>query len=83
MFIIGVGLIVEGKLNTFKKIKHEGLTPRNFTHLITVIIGFLAILTGVFSLPWIRIDASGFLAVKGIVSLIAIIIIVVQTWIVE
>lgn len=83
LLIIGIGMVIEGQVTRLKQIKKEGLTPRNFTHLITVIIGFLAIIAGIFSFPFLRIEASGFLAVKGIIALIAIIIIVVQTWVVE
>lgn len=83
MFVIGIGLVLEGKLSTFMRIKSEGLTPINFTHLVTVIIGIVAALAGVFSLPQIRIETQGFLAIKGIVSVIAIIVIIIQTWIIE
>lgn len=83
MVIIGIGFIIEGEVTKLGRIKHEGLSPKNFTKLTTVIIGVLAIFTGVFSFPAIRIEASGFLAVKGIIAVIAIIIIVIQTWITE
>ena len=83
MFIIGVGLILEANLNTLKLIKIEGLTRNNFTHLTTIIIGAIAVLAGVFSFPGIRIETHSFLAIKGIISLIAIIFIIIQTWVVE
>jgi hypothetical protein len=83
MFVIGIGFVLEGQITIFRKVRLEGLTPTNFTHLTTVIIGFIAIITGIFSIPFIRIEQSGFLAVKGIISLIAIIVIVVQTWVIK
>jgi len=83
MLVIGVGFLIEGQVHRLKNIRSEGLTPRNFTNLTTVVIGIIAIATGIFSLPQIRIENSGFLAVKGIVSLVAIVIIIIQTWIVE
>jgi len=83
LIVIGTGLIAESRVKTLTLIKEEGLTPTNFTHLTTVIIGLIAVLTGVFSIPLLRIDSSGFLAVKGIIALIAIIIIIIQTWVVE
>ncbi|MFH1290181.1 MAG: hypothetical protein ABIH92_02115, partial [Nanoarchaeota archaeon] len=83
MIIIGAGFILEGEITKLGRIKYEGLTPKNFTKLITVVIGVLAVLTGIFSVPAIRIEASGFLAVKGIISVIAIVVIVIQTWISE
>lgn len=83
MVIIGVGLILEGEVSKLGRIKSEGLTPTNFTKLITVIIGILALLAGFFSIPNLRIETPGFLAVKGVLSIIAIIIIAVQTWLVK
>jgi len=83
MLVIGIGFLIEGQIHHLKNIRSEGLTPRNFTNLTTVVIGVIAIATGIFSLPQIRIENSGFLAVKGIVSLVAIVIIIIQTWIVE
>ena len=83
MLAIGIGFLIEGQVERFRSIKTEGLTPRNFTNITTVVIGVIAIITGIFSFPQIRIENSGFLAVKGIVSLVAIVIIVIQTWIIE
>lgn len=83
MIVIGIGFIIEARFETIKKIRVEGITPTNFTHLTTLIIGIIAIFAGIFSIPQIAIKATGFLAVKGILSLIAIVVIVVQTWLVK
>jgi len=83
MFIIGIGLIIEIKLSRLKALSTEGMNKENFTNLITVIVGFVAIIAGIFSFPPIRIEIPAFLAVKGILGIIAIIIITVQTWIID
>lgn len=83
MIVIGIGFIIEAKFDTIKKIRVEGITPTNFTHLTTLIIGVIAIFAGIFSIPQIAIEATGFLAVKGILSLIAIVVIIAQTWLVK
>lgn len=83
MTVIGIGFIIEAKFDTLKKIRLEGLNPTNFTHLTTLIIGVIAIFAGIFSIPAIRIEATGFLAVKGILSLVAIVVIIAQTWLVK
>jgi len=83
MLIIGMGMIFESKSKSLISIKDTGLTSSNFTHLTTVVIGTIAILAGIFSFPQIRIENSSFLAIKGIISVIAIIVIIVQTWVVE
>ena len=82
MFIIGIGMMIEAKIGRLKTLKN-GLNSNNFTHLTTVVIGALAILAGIFSFPAIRIETPAFLAIKGIVSIIAIIVIILQTWIID
>ncbi|MFH1592999.1 MAG: hypothetical protein ABIB47_06565 [Candidatus Woesearchaeota archaeon] len=83
MLIIGAGLVIEGQVFKLGRIKKEGLTPKNFTHLITLVVGAIAVVAGILSLPAIRVENQGFLAVKGILGVIAIVIIVIQTWIIE
>lgn len=83
MLIIGVGLIIEGQISTLRQIRYQGLTPTNFAHLTTVIVGTIAIFAGLVSLTQVGIESSSLNAVKGIVSLIAIIVIVIQTWVVK
>lgn len=79
MMILGIALFLDSNMNTLKSL-NGGLTQENFTHLIVAIIAGIAILSGVFSLPQLFIDHHMFLSIKGIVALIAIIVIIVQTW---
>jgi hypothetical protein len=83
MIVMGIGLIMESQIKTLKNLKRQGITPTNFTHLTTAIIGIFALLAGVLSFPYINLQNPSFLATKGIVSVIAIIFIIIQTWIVE
>jgi hypothetical protein len=82
MLIIGLGLVIEARIKKLKSLS-QGLTSNNVTYLTTIIIGLLAILTGIFSFPQIRVETPAFLAIKGIIGLIAIVFIVIQTWIVR
>ena len=81
MLIIGLALIVESKIKKLKSLE-RGLTSSNITHLTTVVIGSIAILAGIFSFPPIRITTPGFLAIKGIIAIIAVIVIGIQTWVI-
>lgn len=83
MIVIGIGLIIEAEIKKLKSLKRQGITPTNFTHLTTAIIGGFAFLAGVLSFPAINLQNPAFLAVKGIVSIIAIIFIIIQTWIID
>jgi len=83
MLIIGGGLVLESQAKSLVSIKEVGLNSSNFTHLITVIIGVIALLAGIFSFPPIRLYNPSFVAIKGIISVIAIVIIIIQTWFLE
>lgn len=83
LIIMGVGFILisrpkelyEGSRKNFDESKVAGLT--------SFIVGLLAIIAGVLSIPQINIQHPVFLAVKGVISIIAIIFIIVQTWIIH
>ncbi len=80
MLILGIGLIVEVNYRKLKRIFTGGLNRDNFANIITLVIGFVAIFAAVFSIPAISIDNPSFLAIKGILALIAIVIILIQTF---
>jgi cell division protein FtsW (lipid II flippase) len=82
MMTIGVGLILEARMKKLRSLS-RGITSNNITHLTTIIVGFVAIVAGIFSFPDIRVDNPSFLAIKGIVSLIAVAVIIVQTWVIK
>ena len=79
MLVIGIGMVIEVKWSELKTVK-KGLDRENFTDITTVIIGFVAVIAGIFSFPFFRIDSPSFSAIKGIVAIIAIVIIIIQTW---
>ncbi len=84
LLVIGLGLIIEARIKTLKSLSKK-LTSNNFTHLTTAIIGFIAIFAALFSLPLLKIQIQNpvFDAIKGIISIIAIAVIIIQTWILE
>jgi len=82
MFVIGIGMVIEVKWSELKSVR-QGLDRENFTDITTVVIGFVAVVAGIFSLPFFRIDNPSFSAIKGIVAIIAIVIIVIQTWVID
>ena len=81
--ILGFGFIVESSpIQLMKRIRNK-LGERNFTAMTTLVVGLLALVAGILSLPQINIQNPAFLAIKGIMSIIAIIFIAVQTWILK
>lgn len=82
ILILGIGLLVETKYKKLKSIK-KGLNNENFPQLTNLLVGIVAVLAGILSLPAFNIKNPSFEATRGILSLIAIIIIVIQTWVIQ
>jgi len=83
LLALGVGLIFETSLRELKQIKTKGLSSDKLGKITMLIVGSLAIIASVFSLPQINLQQPTFLAIKGIISVIAVIFIIIQTWIIK
>jgi len=81
LIVLGIGLAVEGQIKHWKDFRGNGYSATEITHVITGIIGIMAIFSGVLSL--IGLEGPTLLALQGIVSIIAIAIIILQTWVVK
>lgn len=81
LIALGTGLIFETSFKELKKIKRKGLTSEILGKITMLIVGGIAIIAGLLSLPQINIQNASFLAVKGIISILAVIFIVLQTWV--
>ncbi len=83
LIALGTGLILETSFKELKKVKKQGLTPDVLGKITMVVVGGLSIIAAILSIPQINIEHPTFLAVKGIVSILAIIFIIIQTWVSE
>lgn len=77
--LMGVGFIIE---SSPKKI-HTKKADETVTDITSLVIGIIAIIAGILSIPQVGINHPVFQATKGVVSVIAIIFIAIQTWIVR
>lgn len=83
LMIMGLGFMAEsGPINLYQSIQNK-MTNRDFSSLTTFIVGVLAALAGLLSLPGIGIESQAFEAIKGVIAIIAIIFIIIQTWIIK
>jgi len=83
LMIMGLGFIAESSpINLYQSIQNK-MTNRDFSSLTTFIVGVLAALAGLLSLPGIGIESQAFEAIKGVIAIIAIIFIIIQTWIIK
>jgi hypothetical protein len=83
LLTLGLGLILETSMKKIRSIKKIGLTPEILGDLTMIIVGSIAIIAGILSIPQINVQNPSFLAVKGIISILAIIFIILQTWVAE
>jgi len=81
--ILGFGFIIQSNPPRLASGIKNRLGERNFTAMTTLTVGMLALIAGILSLPQIDIQNPAFLAIKGIMSIIAIVFIIVQTWILK
>lgn len=81
LLTIGVGFILESKPKILKRKIKKGLDDINFARLITFVIGSLAVLSGFLSFPFVNLQHFVFLSIKGVISIIAILFIIIQTWV--
>ena len=83
LLTMGVGFIIESKPGVlYRQIKarnEEGEVPS----LTTFVVGIIAVIAGVLSLPQISIDHPVFMTIQGVISFIAIVFIAVQTWVIN
>lgn len=80
LIILGIGLMVEGQIRRWKSMVKQGLTSSEFTHIVTGIVGVLAVVfgtVGLFGVTGATIEAG-----QAIVASIAVVIIVIETWLV-
>lgn len=82
IIVMGVGFLFETNIKKLKTLS-LGITTNNFAHLTTFVIGILALFAGILSFPGIRVTNPAFVAIKGIISIIAILVIIIQTWVID
>ena len=80
---LGTALILETSFRELKRIKRCGLTPDMLGKVTMIVVGAMAVIAAILSIPQISITNPTFLAIKGIISILAIIFIIIQTWISE
>ena len=79
LLALGLGLILETSMGELKKIKNKGMTSKMLGKVTMIVVGSMAIIASALSLPQWYIEQPTFLAIKGIISILAIIFIIIQT----
>lgn len=78
LIIIGFGLVVEGQVRKWSKFPQGGISSNELAHIITGIVGIFSLVIGFLDL--LGVTGSTILNAKGIISSIAIVMIIIETW---
>jgi len=83
LLIMGIGFILVSQPKSLYKTSQKKFDESSFSRLTTLVLGVIAIVAAILSLPFININHPILSASMGIISIIAIIFIIVQTWIIK
>lgn len=78
---LGLALVFETSITELKRIRRNGLTSEMLGKVTMIIVGALAVIAAILSIPQINVQSPTFLAIKGIISILAIVFIIIQTWV--
>ena len=78
LVLMGIGFIIVSKPRGLTKSKGEPVND-----ITALVVGGLAIIAGILSLPFFGIEHPVFFAIKGVISVIAIIFIILETWVIK
>ena len=81
--LFSLGLIIISDVKKIVGIGRKGIKTDNFSNLVTFIIGVLAFVVAILSLPQINIVSPTMNSVKGIVALIAVSYVVIEIFFVK
>ena len=83
LIIMGTAFIIEAKPKVLFTQLRETLDETNFNRITTFIIGLFALVSGILTMPIFQVDHFIFSAMKGLVSFVAIVFIIVETWVIQ
>jgi len=83
LIIMGIGFIIISKPKHLYATSKKKFDEESFSRLTTFVIGVMAIIAAILSFPSVNIVHPILSATMGIISIISIIFIIVQTWIIK
>lgn len=78
--IIGIALMLAGGIKLFFKYFENGLTNREISNIVTVVVGSTSVVTGILTAPFFNFNLTVLDGFKAIVSLVAIIAITLEAY---
>lgn len=81
LIVFGVGLTLIGQIKAWRTFFRDGLTMNEGAHIITGILGIVAVIVGIVSIR--VLDSAIVDAIQGVIAIIAIAFIIIQTWLIS
>jgi len=82
LILLGFGFLMEGQARFILRMVEDGrLTSTEISHIVTSVIGAIALISGIIS--FFVTQSQTILTIQGIISIIAIIIIIIETLVVK
>ena len=83
LMIMGIGFLLVAQPKNLYKTSQKAFNETSFSRLTTFVIGCMAIIAAILSFPLINVEHPILFATMGVISIISIIFIIFQTWIVK
>jgi hypothetical protein len=83
LMIMGVAFIIESNPKELFIQIRDNLDEKNFNRITTLVIGAVAFVSGLLTVPMFAVDHFIFNAMKGLVSFVAVLFIIIETWIIK
>jgi|GEM_PF-4912972 len=83
ILLFSLGMIIISDVKKIINIGRRGIRSDNFSSLVTFIIGVMALVVSILSLPQINVESPVLNSIKGIIALIAIMYVILEAWIIK
>ena len=83
LLMVGIGFLMAAKPRDLYENVKKQFTETSLSRLTTLVIGIIAIVSAILTLPQIDVAHDSLAMVKSIIAIIAIIFIFLQTWVLD
>jgi hypothetical protein len=83
LMVLGVGFFIEGTPRMILKMTKNGLNGNEVSHMASIVIGFLAFISGFLQLPFVGLSSTGLNVLSGVVVVIALALVPIELLVVD
>jgi hypothetical protein len=83
ILLFSLGMIIISDVKKIISMGRKGIRSDNFSSLVTFVIGMMALIVAILSLPQINIASPIMSSIKGIIAVIAVFYVIIEAFVVE